>query len=97
MATTVDTGSRAGQLPKTAKFNVTADNDVIVSGEDALVVGAVFTGLATALNIDAGADITEMPFSLASDEELCVTTTGAGTVTISYHALPQATYVSNDI
>lgn len=96
MATTRDGNAVAGGLPKTVKFDVTADNDVIISGEDAIILGVFLEGLVTALNIDEGADITAIPFQLASTEDLCVTASGAGSVTVVYAALPQTTYTSYD-
>jgi hypothetical protein len=49
-------------------------------------------GLVTALNIDAGLDITEFPFQVAIDETVNVTTTGAGEVTILFATLPKEGY-----
>lgn len=89
MATTVDSGNRAGSLPLVVKFDVTADNDVLLPvGNECVVVGAVFEGLATALNLDSGADQTATTFNVASTETLNVTTTGAGSVTLIYIPTP---------
>ena len=88
MATTRVSGNVVGQLLKTAKFDVTADNDVLLSGDRFTVVAAVYDGLASALNVDAGADKTAFPIDVAADEELCATATGAGSVTLTFQAEP---------
>ncbi len=99
MATTRYAQSVAGPLPKTVKFSVTADNDVLLSGGNFLVLGAYFEGLATALNIDAGADIAANVggISVADDETLNVTASGAGAVTLVFVALPVAGYSTFDV
>jgi hypothetical protein len=87
MATTKAKQS-VGPITHSAKYEVTADNDVIfAAGERLMVIGAMFEGLATALNIDSGADITAYPFTLEADEELNVTASGAGTVELVF-AIP---------
>lgn len=96
MATTRYKESVAGGLPKTVKFDVTADNDVLVENENAIVLGAFFEGLATALNLDAGVDITELPAQVADTEQLCVTTTGDGSVTLVMSVLPDAGFATHD-
>lgn len=88
MATTRVSGNVVGQLLKTAKFDVTADNDVLLSGDRFTVVAAVYDGLATALNIDAGIDEVAFPIVVEAAEELCVTASGAGSVTLTFQAEP---------
>lgn len=84
---------KVGQLLQTSKFAVTADNDEIIpAGREQIVVGAFFEGLATALNIDSGLDITEFPFQVGLAETVNVTTTGAGEVTILFATLPKEGY-----
>lgn len=97
MATTRYAQSVVGPLPKTVKFSVTADNDLLMDGGNYLVLGAYLEGLATALNIDSGVDITEMPFQVADDETLNVTTTGAGAVSLVFVAMPEAGYSTFDV
>ena len=90
MATTQAKQS-VGPITKSAKFNVTADNDVIfAAGERLLVIGALFSGLATALNKDSGVDVAAYPFTLEKTEVLNVTATGAGSVELIY-AIPVLT------
>ncbi len=97
MATTNDGGLYLGGLNKTAKFAVTADNDVLLSGGNFVVHGFIADGTnATALNIDAGADITAFPASVASTEDLCVTTSGADNVTVIFSELPVDGYTTLD-
>ena len=80
MATTKAKQS-VGPITQSAKYDVTADNDVIfAAGERILVIGALFSGLCTALNIDSGVDITAFPFELTAAQELNVTASGAGSV-----------------
>lgn len=85
MATTRVSGNIAGTPVKQGRWTVTADNDVLFTADsDMLIVGAILHSGVTALNIDAGADITEFPAQMASGEDLCVTTAGAGEVTVFY-------------
>lgn len=95
MATTRYAGTVVGPLLKTAKFDVTADNDVILSGDRFLIVGAIFDTV-TALNIDGGEDILAYPVEVAADEQLQVTTTGAGSVTLLFAAMPTTPTVTYD-
>lgn len=71
-------------------FNVTADNDVLLpTGKNYLVLGAFFSGLATAVNQNAGADIATFPSATAgANDTVCATATGAGTVTLVYVEIP---------
>lgn len=71
-------------------FNVTADNDVLIpAGENYLVLGAFFSGLATAINQNAGVDITVFPTATAgANDTVCATASGAGTVTLVYVQIP---------
>lgn len=95
MATTRYSQSIGAAPLKTARFDVTADNDVLFEASgDVLVVGAVFHSGVTALNIDAGIDIVAgtYPVQLAAGEELCVTTAGAGSVTVLFVDDPVETY-----
>ena len=93
MATTRVSGNIAGTPVKQARFTVTADNDVLFEADSQmLVIGAILHSGVTALNIDAGADITEFPAQLEAAEELCVTTAGAGEVTVFYIDDPTAGY-----
>lgn len=97
MATTRYAQSVAGPLPKTLKFTVSADNDLLLDGDNYIVLGAFFEGLATAVNIDSGVDITELPAQVASTETLNVTASGAGAVTLVVVALPNAGYSTFDV
>lgn len=97
MATTRYAQSVAGPLPKTVKFSVTADNDLLMDGGNYLVLGAYFEGAVTALNLNGGADITEMPFQVSSTDTVNVTTAGAGDVTLAFVALPDAGYSTFDV
>ena len=81
--TTTQKKQSFGPIMKTAKFAVTADNDVLLSVGHYLILGAVFTGLATALNTGAGADIV-LPGANIAGETVCVTATGAGTVELVF-------------
>ena len=96
MATTRYSYNVVGPLLKTAKFGVTADNDTLLADGDFLVLGCVFEGLATAVNIDAGLDITVFPAVVANTETLDVTTTGAGSVTVLFVEMPDAGYTTLD-
>lgn len=86
MATSVSQNQRLGGLLKTARFSVTADNDVLFpAGQELLVLGAFHhSGNTTAVNIDAGVDITAFPVQVGSAETLNVTGTGAGDVTVVF-------------
>lgn len=82
----------AGTPVKSARFTATADNDKLIENADSdmFILGAVFHSVITALNVDAGADISAYPFTLAAGEDLCVTTGGEGDVTIFYIDVPTA-------
>ena len=97
MATTRNAKAVTGPLLRSVKFDVTADNDEIMADGTYLVVGAYFTGLATALNIDSGADLTAFPAAVENDETLNVTATGAGTVTVFFAEIPSAGMATYDI
>lgn len=93
MATTRHTGNVAGTPVKQARFSVTADNDVLFTADsDMLVVGFIAHSGVTALNLNAGVDITEFPAQMGDGDDLCVTTAGAGEVTVFYIDVPTEGY-----
>lgn len=97
MATTRVSGNIAGTPVKSARFSCTADNDVLFTADsDMLIVGYFVTDdtVITALNVDAGIDLTEFPHHLKDGEDLCVTSTGASAqeVTVFYIDDPSAGY-----
>ena len=98
MATTRYAKSIVGGLPKTARFSVTADNDVLLEGDDMIVIAAYYHDAnVTALNIDAGADIVELPAMVTKAQQLCVTAAGAGDVTLVFASLPAPRYDTYDV
>ena len=83
-------------LLRCAAYDVTADNDVIFpAGGEKMIIAAYFDGLATALNIDAGLDAV-LPFQVADDEVLNVTTTGAGSVELVWVDLAEVGYATQN-
>jgi hypothetical protein len=97
MATTRYAKSVVGSLPRTARFSVTADNDVLLSGGDYLVLGVYHHGAnTTAVNIDSGADVTTFPIKVVSTEDLCVTASGAGDVSLVFVEMPVAGYTTQE-
>lgn len=95
MATTRVSGNIAGTPVKQARFAVTADNDVLFTADSKmLVLGFISHSGVTALNVDAGVDIllTAFPLELQDGEDLCVTTAGAGEVSVFYIDEPDPGY-----
>jgi len=97
MATTRNAKSVTGPLLRSVKFDVTADNDLLLDGGNYLVLGAYFDGLATAINIDSGSDVATSGTQVASDETLNATATGAGTVTLFFAEIPDAGMPTFDV
>lgn len=93
MAVTRNQTPHSGAILNVSKFTATADNDrIMAAGTAKLVLGATFTGSVTALNIDAGSDITAYPFSVTTAQNVDVTASGSGTVELVWVDLP--TYTS---
>ncbi len=91
MAVTIAQDPRPGQIVQTAKFTATADNDVLLPAGNYIVLAAYFHDIAhlSALNLDAGADITAYPFTSAA-QTVCATSDGtSGSVTIVYMTIPE--------
>jgi hypothetical protein len=95
MATTNYGLNVVGGLPKTARFDVTASNDVVLEAGNYIILAAYFNDTVTALNIGA-VDITAYPATTA-DQAVQATTAGAGSVTIVYCELPEARYDTHDV
>lgn len=69
------------------RFSVSADNEELLpSDADYLILGAAFTGNATAINLDAGADVASFP-AQTSGNAVNATASGDGTVTLVYVTL----------
>ena len=80
----------SGPIVKVAKFQATADNDVLLAAGNYIVLAAYFHDIAhlSALNLAAGSDITAYPFTSAA-QTVCATSDGtAGSVTLVYMELP---------
>ncbi len=95
MATSNYGKSIVGGLPKTARFDVTADNDELLPDGNYIVLAAYFNDTVTALNISGGADIVDYPFTTDA-ASVHATTGGAGSVTVVYCELPANRYESYD-
>lgn len=78
----------SGPIVKVAKFQATADNDVLLAAGNYIVLAAYFHDAnVTALNLAAGADITAYPFTSAA-QTVCATAGGTGSVTVVFMELP---------
>ncbi len=95
MATTNYSQNVPGGLPKVARFDVTAANDVVLESGNYIILAAYFNDTVTALNI-AAIDIAAYPATTV-DQAVQATTAGAGSVTVVYCELPVAGYETHDV
>lgn len=89
MAVTLTQDVRPEGLVRTAKFTATADNDVLLPAGNYIILAAYFHGAhLTALNLDAGADISAYP-ATSANQTVCATSDGtAGDVTVVFIEIP---------